>query len=322
MDQPEFTDIAVLSLPLRTTFRGIDTRELMIFRGRRRWSEFSPFIEYPDQEAVTWLQASLSWANDEAPAPLRKSIPVNATLPAVGPGQVEATLARFGKFETIKIKVAEKGQDIEHDVARIQRAHDLYPGARLRLDANGGMSVAQTIALVDRISDLPLEYLEQPVASIAELVRLKTELSKLGSSLKIAADESIRKAEDPLLVAREGAADIAVIKVQPLGGISRALDVAKQSGLEIVVSSALESSIGLAHGLHLAAALPQLSYDCGRATANLLAADVAEQPLAAHDGKIELREIEPSEELIDRYRASKEREAFWLERLERCSQLL
>ncbi|MEK9599844.1 MAG: enolase C-terminal domain-like protein [Pontimonas sp.] len=138
----------------------------------------------------------------------------------------------------------------------------------------------------------------------------------------MAADESIRKAEDPLLVAREGAADIAVLKVQPLGGIERALEIAASSGLEIVVSSALESSIGLSQGLHLAGALPQLNFDCGLATANLLTGDVTDVPLMAHDGVIEIRELEPSVELVEKFRATGEREAWWKARLQRCLDLL
>ena len=318
----QITDIAVLALPLRTRFRGILTRELVIFKGAKRWSEFSPFVEYPDPEAAQWLSGALSWANEELPPLLRSSIPVNATLPAVAPAEVAGTLARFGNFQTIKIKVADPGQGIDLDLERIRLAHQLYPEARIRLDANGAMTPLQALDLAQQLADIPLEYFEQPVSSIEELVKLRQELERAGLELKIAADESIRKAEDPLLVAREGAADIAVIKVQPLGGIQRSLEIAQLSGLEIVVSSALESSIGLTHGAHLAAALPNLSFDCGLATANLLAGDVTDQPLLAHEGEIAVREVTPDSECIERYRASSEREAWWLRRLERCWQLL
>ena len=286
MAQEQFTDVAVIALPLKTKFRGLQTRELVIFRGRERWAEFSPFVEYPDTEAKTWLQAALSWANEPAPKLERSSIRVNATLPAVGPEMVPQLLANFGRFGSVKIKVAEA----------MQLAHAL--------------------------GESELEYMEQPVATIGELVELRSELSNAGLEIKIAADESIRKAEDPLLVAQEGAADIAVLKVQPLGGIAKALDIANSSGLEVVVSSALESSIGLSQGLHLAAALPQLNYDCGLATASLLAGDLTHEPLMANDGVIEIRELEPSAELIEKFRASGEREAWWKARLQRCLDLL
>jgi O-succinylbenzoate synthase len=172
------------------------------------------------------------------------------------------------------------------------------------------------------LKSLELEYIEQPVKTIAELKELRNWLAEEQIPLKVAVDESIRKSTDPLLVAREQAADIAVIKVQPLGGIRRALAIASESGLEIVVSSALESSIGISHGLHLAAAMPTLSYDCGLATARLLGGDIVDSPLVPVNGEIELREVDPSEELLEKYAASPERTTWWLERLERCRQLL
>ena len=322
MAQEQFTDVAVIALPLKTKFRGLQTRELVIFRGRERWAEFSPFVEYPDTEAKTWLQAALSWANEPLPKLERSAIRVNATLPAVGPEQVPQLLANFGRFGSVKIKVAEAGQDLAHDLVRIRCVREIYPEVKIRIDANGGYSVADAMRLAHALGDSELEYMEQPVATIGELVELRGELNKAGLAIKIAADESIRKAEDPLLVAREGAADIAVLKVQPLGGIKRALEIAASSGLEIVVSSALESSIGLSQGLHLAGALPQLNYDCGLATAKLLVADVTDVPLMAHDGVMEIRELEPSAELVEKYRASGEREAWWKARLQRCLELL
>lgn len=322
MAQEQFTDVAVIALPLKTKFRGLQTRELVIFRGRERWAEFSPFVEYPDTEAKTWLQAALSWANEPAPKLERSSIRVNATLPAVGPEMVPQLLAEFGRFGSVKIKVAEAGQDLAQDLARIRCVREIYPEVKIRIDANGGYSVAEAMQLAHALGDSELEYMEQPVATISELVELRSELSKAGLEIKIAADESIRKAEDPLLVAQEGAADIAVLKVQPLGGIAKAIDIANSSGLEVVVSSALESSIGLSQGLHLAAALPQLNYDCGLATASLLAGDLTHEPLMAHDGVIEIRELEPSAEFIEKFRTSGEREAWWKARLQRCLELL
>ena len=320
MAQAKFTDIAILALPLRTRFRQIETREMAIFRGQR-WAEFSPFLEYGDEEASHWLRAALSWANDPLPELKRKSINVNATLPSVPIEQIASTLSHFGEFHSVKIKVAEKNE-LQEDIARTRRVRELYPQAKIRLDANGALDVDAALFLAIQLKDLGLEYFEQPVASIPELKKLKQLLESNGISLKIAADESIRKAQDPLLVAEENAADIAVIKVQPLGGIERALKIAEQCGLEIVVSSALESSIGISQGLHLAAALPVLNYDCGLATAALLAADVTSNPLLPVHGAIEVREIEPEQELIEKYAASPERRDWWLARIDRCLELL
>lgn len=322
MPADQISDVAVVALPLRTKFRGIVVREALIFRGSQRWSEFSPFVEYEDEEASGWLAGAISWANDPLPSTFRASIPVNATLPAVGPEDVAAVLSPFGNFGSVKIKVAEKGQSLADDVARARKVRELYPEAKLRLDANAGYTTEDTMVVARELRDLDLEYIEQPVRTIAELKELRTWLAEEQIPLKIAVDESIRKSTDPLLVAREQAADIAVIKVQPLGGIRRAMAIASESGLEIVVSSALETSIGISHGLHLAAAVPNLSYDCGLATAGLLGGDVVEDPLFSDEGEIELREVSPSEELLERYAASEERKAWWLDRLERCLRIL
>ena len=322
MPADQITDVAVVALPLRTKFRGIVVREALIFRGSQRWSEFSPFTEYEDEEASQWLAGAISWANDPLPSTFRDSIPVNATLPAVSPDEVAAVLSPFGNFGSVKIKVAEKGQSLADDVARARKVRDLYPEAKIRLDANAGYTTADTMVVARELRDLDLQYIEQPVRTIAELKELRTWLAEEQIPLKVAVDESIRKSTDPLLVAREQAADIAVIKVQPLGGIRRAMAIASESGLVIVVSSALETSSGIGHGLHLAAAMPKLSYDCGLATACLLGGDVVEDPLVSAEGQIELREVSPSEELLEKYAASEERKAWWLGRLERCLRLL
>ncbi len=321
MTQGKITDIAILALPLRTRFRQIQTREIAIFRGER-WAEFSPFVEYDDDESSQWLKAALSWANDPLPQLQREAVGVNATLPAVENSEIEKVLEPFGVFKTIKIKVAENNSAIDQDIERIRQVRKLYPDVRIRLDANGGFSVDDALDLAEKTQELGLEYFEQPVATVLELKQLRQKLVDRNIELKIAADESIRKASDPLLVAREQAADIAVLKVQPLGGIAPALKIAKDCGLEVVVSSALESSIGISHGLYLAGALPELNYDCGLATAALLAADVTDKPLIAVNGEIQIQEVEPTDELIDKYSVSGERKDWWLRRIDRCWGLL
>ena len=305
-----------------TKFRGLSHREALIFKGTKRWAEFSPFIEYSDQEASNWLASALSFANQELPKLNRSSVGVNATLPAVEPEQVETVLAKFGEFSTVKIKVAEVGQPLIADVLRVLKVAELYPDCRIRLDANGNFKPEQALELLAQIPLERLDYFEQPCASIDELVELRKIIGHLKLEVLIAADESIRKAADPLEVARRGAADIVMLKVQPLGGIENCLEIALETGLPAVVSSALETSIGLAQGAYLAAALPELAFDCGLGTLSLMESDIASEPLLPVGGRLTPREVEPDQSLLQKYQASPERTKWWLARLERCFQLL
>ena len=322
MSQDQITQISVVSIPLRTKFRGIQHREMLIFKGSQRFAEWSPFLEYEDPEASIWLASALEWANDPLPTTFRDKIRVNATLPAVSVPEIAAILDLFQGFQTVKIKVAEIGQGIDADIERVRAVADLYPEAKLRLDANGNYSIDQAMQIAMALADLNIEYLEQPVATIDELAALKDRIAKAGLPIKIAADESIRKSTDPLEVARKQAADIAVLKVSPLGGISEARAIGSESGLELVVSSALESSIGIAQGLYLAASLPTLNYDCGLGTLNLFEGDICTEPLIPVNSEITLRVPEPDQYLLEKYAASPERTSFWLSRLERCQALL
>lgn len=322
MERDQITQISVVSIPLRTKFRGITDREMLIFKGAKRYAEWSPFLEYEDAEAAIWLSAALEWANDPLPTIFRDKIKVNATLPAVTKEEIAPILDRFKGFETVKVKVAEPGHSIQEDLERVRAVAELYPDAKLRLDANGNYSVDQAMQVSLALADLNIEYLEQPVESIEELANLKARIQKAGLLIKIAADESIRKATDPLEVARQQAADVAVLKVSPLGGISEARTIGSESGLELVVSSALESSIGIAQGLYLAASLPTLNYDCGLGTVTLLEGDLCRDSLVPVDSEIALRIPEPEPSLLETYSASPERTKFWLERLDRCLELL
>lgn len=285
------------------------------------WSEFSPFIEYDDEEAATWLAGALSFAYDPEPALLRRSVAVNATLPAVAPHEVGEILDRFGPCRTVKIKVAQRGQTLADDVARVAATRARTgPAGRLRLDANGGWGVDEAEHAIHALAEYDLEYVEQPCESIRELADIRHRVKYLG--IPIAADESVRKAVDPLAVARAGAADILIIKAQPLGGIIAAERIVAAAGLPAVVSSALETSVGISMGLHLAAALPTQEFDCGLATVALLASDITPFPLAPLDGAIEVRRVTPDEALLQQLAASPERTAWWLERLERCYAIL
>ena len=311
----------VVSLPLSTRFRGITTREAVVFDAPLRATEFSPFIEYGDEEAAMWLRAAIDFGWAEQPAPLRDRIPVNATVPAVSAHDVEGILARFPGCRTAKVKVAEPAQTRADDVARVAEVRRvLGPEGRIRVDANGGWNVDEAEHAIHELAPFDLEYVEQPCASVDELVELRGRIRWMG--VPIAADESVRKAEDPLAVARAGAADLLVVKAQPLGGVSRALAILADTGLPVVVSSALDTSVGLAMGARLAAAIPYLEFDCGLGTAALLAADVTEDPLLPVDGAIAVRDVAISPDLLSRHAASPERTSWWHERITRAFPLL
>jgi O-succinylbenzoate synthase len=312
----------IVALPLRTKFRGLEEREVLLFEGPNGWAEWSPFIEYPDEEAAVWLNASLDFAYGPLPQLHRDRIPVNATLSAVAPDLVEKVLNNFGEFSTVKIKVAETGQGLQDDLDRIFKVRQLYPEAKIRLDANGGYDIATATLLANAMYEngVPLEYLEQPVESIAEMAELKLEVNRFG--IKIAADESVRKVSDPLAVAQANAADILVLKAAPLGGINRALEIAAEAELPVVISSALDSSVGLSMGAYLAASIPYLEFDCGLATSALLAGEVTREPLRAENGFIDVRRVEVDKSKLEIFKAQDHREDWWLERLERVYKLL
>lgn len=305
----------VVSLPLHTRFRGVTVRECALIEGTHGWGEFSPFLEYVPDEARLWLRAALEAAFTDLPQSRRTEIPVNATVPAVAPDHVAGVLARYDGCSTAKVKVGEA--DLEADLQRVLAVRaQLGDTGRIRIDANGGWSVAKAIAAIEAItSRTPLEYVEQPCASVEELRVVRRHF---GGEVLIAADESIRKAEDPYRVRDAEAADIAVLKVAPLGGIERALAIAADIGLPVVVSSELSSSVGLGIAAHFAAALPDLPYACGLATADLLAADVVAEPLAARAGVIPVARITPDRDLLERFAAPAARVQWWRERVKAC----
>jgi O-succinylbenzoate synthase len=296
----------------------------MLFEGPNGWAEWSPFLEYPDEEAAVWLAAAIEFAYGKTPALVRDRIAVNATLPAVAPDQVQAVLARFGSFSTVKIKVAEPGQTPGQDVDRIVAVRKLYPDAKIRLDANGGWTPELSFSFIKALAGqgIELEYLEQPCKTIEELARLRQMIADSSFNVPIAADESVRKASDPMLVVEAEAADILVLKVAPLGGISRALEIARGAGLPVVVSSALDSSVGISMGAHLAAALPEIRFDCGLGTASLLAGDVTRTPLLPVDGFIDVRRVEIDQQRLDIFEAEDHRIDWWIDRLDRCFKLI
>nr|WP_308163303.1 o-succinylbenzoate synthase [Microbacterium flavum] len=311
----------VVSLPLVTRFRGVDHREAILLEGPEGWTEFSPFLEYDDAESSTWLAAAIDFGWNPQPAPLRDEVFVNATVPAVAAHEVPALLSRFEGCRTAKVKVAERGQSLADDIARV-RAVRAAMGAegRVRIDANAGWNVDEAERAAHALAEFDLEYIEQPCATIDELSELRERIADW--DLPIAADESVRKATDPLAVARAGAADLIVVKAQPLGGVARARTIVADAGLPAVVSSALDTSVGLSMGLALAASLPDLPYDCGLGTASLLAADVTRAPLLPQGGVLPVGRVTVDSELLRERSASPDRTAWWLARLERCRALL
>lgn len=318
----------VVAIPTRTRFRGLTVREAVVFDAPAGASEFSPFPEYGDAEASGWLAAAVEFGWQDPPPVHRDRIAVNATVPAVAAADVPATLARFPGCRAAKVKVAERGQTLDDDVARVRAVREaLGDAARVRIDANGAWSVEQAAAALRRLAPFGLDYVEQPCREVDELVRLRERLAESGgaeSTVRIAADESVRRARDPLRVARAGAADLLVVKAAPLGGIRSALRLVAEAGLPVVVSSALDTSVGISMGLHLAAALPDgvLDGPCGLGTAALLAGDVTDEPLLPLDGELGLRRPRLDPERVRRFAAPPERQDWWRRRLERCARQL
>jgi o-succinylbenzoate synthase len=304
--------VHVVALPMRVRFRGITTRELVLIDGPAGWGEFGAFLEYGDAEAAHWLAAALDSAYQTPPPPRRMRIDVNATVPAVDAAQVPEILARFPGARTAKVKVAEPGQTLDDDVARVDAVRALVP--TVRVDANGAWTVDQATAAAAALG--PLEYLEQPCATVEELAELRRRVD-----VPVAADESIRKAGDPLAVVRAGAADIAVLKVAPLGGISAMLKIAAQIDIPVVVSSALDSAVGIAVGLAAAAALPSLNHACGLGTGRLFAEDVAE-PVETVDGYLPVGPVVPDPARLQALAAAPQRRQWWIDRIRACYPLL
>ena len=309
------------ALGLRTRFRGITQRQGMVWRGSVGWAEWSPFLDYDGAEIVPWLQAADEAAEQGWPAPIRDEVEVNATVPAIGPAQAAAIVKAAG-CRTAKVKVGERGQTLTDDLDRVAAVREaLGPRGRIRVDANGAWDVDQATNALARLSRFELEYAEQPCRTVDELATLRVTLARANLDVPIAADESIRRAADPYLVARKQAADVAVLKVQPLGGVRACLQIAAEIGLPVVVSSALETSIGIAAGVALAAALPELPYACGLNTVRLFTGDLAAQPLIAVDGRIQVRAVNPDPDLLTSCAADDETRQFWQARLGQTRQL-
>lgn len=310
-------DVAVVRLPLRVRFRGLDAREVVLWRGPAGWAEFAPFVEYDDEQSVAWFRAMRASGEQPWPARRRQAVPVNATVPAVPADEVAGVLALYPGCTTAKVKVAEAGQSESDDLERLAAVRDvLGPGGHVRADANAAWSLAEATRRLPRYDRAAggLQYVEQPCASADDLARLRRAIDVL-----VAADESIRLGSSPRAAAQ--AVDVVIVKVAPLGGVGAALDLVEQISRPVVVSSALDSSVGLAAGVALAAALPQLEYACGLGTGALLADDVADEPLLPHGGEVSTRRVEPSPQRLAALAVSPERARWWVDRIERVAEL-
>ncbi|WP_054815320.1 o-succinylbenzoate synthase [Nocardia arizonensis] len=318
----EGTEPVVYAIPLRTRFRGITVREGMLLPGPLGWGEFCPFPEYDDREAAGWLATAREQIGVGWPAPVRDRVPVNCTVPAVDPRRAHAIVVESG-CRTAKVKVADHPDSLAEDLARVEAVRDaLGPRGRVRVDANAVWDVDTAVAHITEIDRAAggLEYVEQPCRTIEELAAVRRKVD-----VRVAADESIRRAEDPLRVAVAGAADIAVLKCTPLGGVRKALRVAAAAGLPCVVSSALETGVGLAAQLALAGALPELDFACGLGTTALFTGDIVAPSPRPVDGYLPVPRTPPvpDSDMLERYRhPDPARVAWWHARLARVSALL
>ena len=314
MDQLLLESLRVVALPMKTKFRGVTVREVALIQGEYGWGEFSPFLEYDDAESAPWLACAIEAATQPRPKLFRNSVAVNGTIPATNDKKVmDDLVASYPGVKTYKVKV---GDNLSEDIVRLARIRSLGRTVNIRIDVNGLWSVEQALtnlyAFYENVG--PFEYVEQPCATLDELRELK---SKIRIPLKIAVDEVIRKTADPFALDLHGAADIVMLKVQSLGGIKRAHAIAEHHNLPVVVSSALESAVGINYGLTLAASFEEMNFDCGLGTGSLLAKNVADLPIV--DGKIQISDVVPNFEGLD---VSADRYEWWKNRIMRTSELL
>lgn len=313
----EALELHPIRIPMRHRFRRVDHREAVLIRGQSGWGEFSPFPDYPPNVTTRWLASALEAACSSLPSPGRSSIPVNVTVPAVSP-EVATRLVLESGASTAKVKVGEPGQTAEEEEERLAAVRSaIGPQGKIRIDANAAWDLETATARLASYSRFELEYVEQPVRTLEEMVELKRRTDVL-----LAADELVRLRPDPVEVAEMGAADILVVKVQPLGGVARTLDIAARAGIPVVVSSALETSVGIYSGLLVASLLPELPYACGLGTVALIEGDPTRSPLVSMTGELEVRRPEPDPELLERWRPDRDRSAEMLRKVRSAARVL
>ena len=311
----------VVILPLRISVQGGFTREAMLFEGPNGWTEFSPFPASSDEESVTWLRAAIDFGWGPLHPQLRGSIAVNATLPVVGKDDVRSILDQYPGCRNVKVKVGGSAKSLDDDAARVKAAREYFgPSAKVWIDAGGAWKVDEAESAIHRLAEYDLEYVEQPCASLADCAAVRERIKSAG--ILVAVDASLGEASDPRSVARSDAADLLVIKAQPLGGVTASLDLIKAAGIPVVISGALDTSVGESMGVYLAASVPDLAFDSGVGSAALLKGDVTADPLTPRDGQVEVRRITPDPDLLTKYAAPDDRRGWWQERLRRCHDLL
>lgn len=313
--------MTVVSIPLRTAFRGLQHREVAIFEGPQGPGEWAAFTEYDDSEAAWWLVAALEQAFGEEPSFVPKPVPVNAIVPALPPSDIEAWLQMFPGVAAVKVKIAQKGETLEDDIARAREVRRVCGDeVLLRLDVNASWDLDTATDSIQKLETFSIDYVEQPVATIAEMKELQ---KRLAGRVRLAADELIRTTRSLDLLDRS-VCDVAIIKPSPLGGFGRPIELASQAlerGMDVVVSSALETSVGLTHATAVACWVNQetgVDTAHGLSTQLLLRSDVADEPLAPQNGWVTPATITLDRGSIEKVRAPRERVDWWRARLERC----
>lgn len=313
----ETLELHPVRIPMRHRFRRVDHREAVLIKGPRGWGEFSPFPDYPPEVTTRWLAAALELACADLPVPGRSEIPVNVTIPAVNPVTATALVLESGAG-TAKVKIGDPGDDEALDEARVRAVREaLGPRGKIRVDVNALWDVETATQRLERLDRFDLQYAEQPVATVEEMVDLRRRVR-----VPLAADELVRQSPHPLQVIEAGGADVLIVKVQPMGGVSRVLDLARRAGIPVVISSAVETSVGIYAGLLAASLLDELPYACGLGTVSLIAGDPTLSPLVATRGMLEVRRPEPTPELLARWRPERDRSAEMLRRVRAAAEVL
>lgn len=313
----ESLELHPVRIPLRQRFRRVDHREAVLLKGPSGWGEFSPFPDYPPEVTTRWLAAALELAFSDLPPPGRREIPVNVTIPATDPNTATALVLESGAG-TAKVKVADPGDTETDDLERVGAVRDaLGPEGHLRIDVNAGWDLDTATARIEKLAAFDLQYVEQPVGTVVEMKELRRRIP-----VPLAADELVRQSPQPLRVVEEGAADFLILKVQPMGGVSRVLDLAGRSPVPVVISSAVETSVGIYAGLLAASLLTDLDYACGLGTVAMLEGDPTRDPLVPIDGVLEVRRPEPDPELLERWRPDSSRGAEMLRKLRAAAEVL
>lgn len=313
----ETLELYPVRIPMRYRFRRVDHREAVLIRGPGGWGEFSPFPDYPPQVTTRWLAAALELACGSLPSPRRELIPVNVTVPAVDPETARALVEESGAH-TAKVKIGDPGDDAATDEERLRAVREaLGPGGRMRVDVNASWDLETATERLEALAAFDLEYVEQPVATVAEMAELRRR-----TPVRLAADEVVRQSPEPLRVLEEGAADVLILKVQPMGGISRVLELASRSSVPVVISSALETSVGMYGGLVAASLIDDLPYACGLGTVALIEGDPTLNPLIPEDGFLRVRRPEPTDDLLKRWRPDRDRSAEMLRKVRAAAEVL